>query len=241
MDNAEPRLSRFTPTAAKTSRVHDAIKDPVRLTLVAAAALFLVGSALSWIAVYLPYLGWFEMSSFERANDGGITLELGLVLLALAWSARASSSRLAVLVAAPAVIGIVGVLELRVAFDSIHTYLDSIRPSGGDGYVLPGFWVTVGGATLATLAGVVRIWRARHETSWAIGIGRRTVGGFVGGIIGAIVGFGSGIVLGQHMTANSIGGVVGSVLIIFALGFGFAGAWLGAWAGSLVGSATQQP
>ncbi|HEV2005291.1 MAG TPA: hypothetical protein VGQ85_01650 [Candidatus Limnocylindrales bacterium] len=239
MDHVEPttRLSRFTPTARKTGRLHDALKDAVRLTIVAGAVLLVVGSFLSWLEVYLPFRGWFDMSSFERANDGGITLELGVLLFALAWSDRATSSRLAVLVGAPAAIGIVAVLDLRVASDSLQAYLDSIAISGGKGYFLPGFWMTVGGATLATLAGVVRIWRVRRETRWAIGVRRSTAGAFVGGVGGAIVGFAAGIFIGERVGANIIGGAAGSVLVLFAIAFGFAGTWLGAWAGRLVGSA----
>jgi hypothetical protein len=240
MDHVEPRLSRFTPTARKTGRLHDALKDVVRLTIVASAVLLVIGSFLGWVEVYLPYRGWFEMTSFERASDGGITLELGLALFALAWSDRATTSRLAVLVAAPAVLGIVGVLDLRVAGDSLQGYLDSIAPSGGHGYLLPGFWMTVGGATLATLAGVVRIWRVRGETRWTFGVRRSTAGGFVGGVVGAIVGFVAGIAIGDRVGANSIGGAAGSVLVLFAIAFGFAGTWLGAWAGRLVASAFQR-
>jgi hypothetical protein len=243
MDNVEPtaRLSRFTPTARKGRGIHAAFKDPVRLSLVAAAALLLGGSALSWLEVWLPVRGWFDMSSFERANDGGIILELGLLLFAIAWSERAWGSRLAVLVAAPAAIGIVSVIDLRVAGESLQGYLDSLWTQGGHGYLLPGFWMTVGGATLATLAGVVRIWRARHETRWTIGIRRATVASIVGGVIGLVVGFASGVNLGQHVTAGGSTGVTGSLLILFAIGFGFAGTWLGAWAGGLVGSVTEQP
>lgn len=243
MDHVEPttRLSRFTPTARKGRGLHSAFRNPVRLTLVAATALLLVGSAVSWVEIWLPVRGWFDMSSFERAGDGGIILELALLLFAVTWSERAWDSRLAVLVAAPAAIGIVAVIDLRVAGETIQTYIDSLWTQGGHGYLLPGFWMTVAGATLATLAGVVRIWRARHETRWTIGIRRATVAGIVGGVIGAVVGFASGVTLGQHVTAGSSTGVTGSVLILFAIGFGFAGTWLGAWAGGLVGSVTEQP
>jgi hypothetical protein len=143
-------------------------------------------------------------------------------------------------VAAPAAIGIVAVIDLRVAGETIQTYIDSLWTQGGHGYLLPGFWMTVGGGTVATLAGVVRIWRARHETRWTIGIRRTTVAGILGGVIGAVVGFASGVTLGQHVTEGSSTGVTGSVLILFAIGFLFAGTWLGAWAGGLVGSVSEQ-
>lgn len=240
MDHAErTRWSRLTPSAAQSGRIHAAFRDPIRLTLVAAAALIVIGSFLSWVEVWLPYRGWFEISSFEGASDGGITLELGAVLFVLGWSERVNGSRLAVLVAAPLALAVAAVLDLRVAFDSAHIYLDSIVSSGGHGYLLPGFWMTVGGATLAILAGVVRIWRVRRDVRWTMGIQLGTAATVIGGLIGAIVGFFSGITFGEHMTANTLGGVAGSVLILFAIGFAFAGAWLGAWAGGLVGSVAQ--
>jgi hypothetical protein len=240
MDHAErTRWSRLTPSAAPSGRFHEAFKDPIRLTLVAAAALMVVGSFFSWVEVWLPYRGWFDISSFAGASDGGITLELGAILLVFGWSERVNGSRLAVLVAAPLVLATAAVLDLRVASDSAHAYLDSIASSGGHGYLLPGFWMTVGGATLATLAGVVRIWRVRREVRWTIGIQLGTAARVIGGLIGAVVGFLSGISFGEHTTANTIGGVTGSVLILFAIGFAFAGAWVGAWVGGLVGSVAQ--
>jgi hypothetical protein len=243
MDSAEPttRLSRFTPTARKGRGLHAAFKDPTRLSLVAAAVLLLAGSALSWAEIWLPVRGWFDLSSFEGANDGGIILELSLVLFAIAWSERAWNSRLAILVAAPAAIGIIAVIDLRIAGETIQAYIDSLWTQGGHGYLLPGFFMTIGGATLAILAGVVRIWRARRETRWTIGIRRTTLASIIGGGVGAVVGFASGVTLGQHVTAGGSTGVTGSLLILFAIGFGFAGTWLGAWAGGLVGSLAEQP
>lgn len=229
------RLSRFKPTEATTGRIHAALKDPVRATLVGAAVLLILGSISGWIAVYLNYTGWFEISAFERASDGGITAEIGIAIFAVTWSQRAATSRLAVLILAPLVLGIVALLTLRIAATDAQLYLDSLKNQGGYGHLLPGFWATVGGATLATLAGAVRLWRARHEIRWTIGVQRGTAGTVVGAIAGAVLGFVGGVNVGELLTSGALGGVTGSVLIFFAIGFSLAGAWLGASAGGWLG------
>jgi hypothetical protein len=242
MDHAErPRLTRFQPTAKRRQWLHPAFHDPVRLTQLVAGVMLVLGSFAGWLEVWLPYRGWFEYSAFAGSGDGGITFEVGLVLLAIAWSERASGSRLVVLVLGPLVLGVVALLVLRVASDSLTTYLQvTIEPSGGRGYLLPGFWMTVAGATLAILAGTVRLWRVRREVRWTIGIPRASVGAIIGGLAGAGIGFISGITVGQRITTGGLGGVQGSVLILFAIGFAFAGTWLGAWAGGLLASSTER-
>jgi hypothetical protein len=236
----EPRLAPFRPTEKSRGRLHPALRDTVRVTLVAAAVLLILGSAASWIEVWLPGIGWFDVSSFEGANAGGITLELGLLLFALTWSERASGSRLAPLALAPFVIGVVSLLDLEVAHTSIQTYLDGLAGSGGHGYILPGFWATVGGGVLATLGGGVRVVRLRHAVHWSIGIGRATAGGMVGGVVGAMVGFAAAVNFGQRITADAIGGASSGVLSMLVLVFGFAGAWIGAAVGSWLAASARR-
>jgi hypothetical protein len=235
-----PRLSRFQPTPKEAWRMPAALTDIVRLTLLIAGAMLVVGSVSDWIEVWLLDRGWFGVSAFQRFGDGGITLELGIVLFVFAWSERVHGSRLAAFVAAPLVIGIVCVLVLRIAFDDIQQYLDSLSPQGGKGYILPGYWLTLGGAVLATLGGFVRIWRVRREVRWSIGIDRSHVGASAGALVGAIAGFAVGAIIAQLLTSGSIGGVTGSVLVVTALVFGFAGTWLGASAGSRLAASTRR-
>ena len=235
-----PKLSRFQPSAPSRMGLPQALRDPLRAGLVVAAVALAFGSISGWTQVWLPGRGWFEVSGFNGAGDGGITLEVALVLLALAWSERLSSSRLGIIVLAPFLLGVFALLDLRIALVNAFQYLDSLKNSGGYGYILPGYWLTVGGAALATAAGLIRVWRARHETRWTIGIGRATAAAAVGGVVGALGGFYAGVTIGQRITEGAIGGVTGSVLILLAIAFGFGGAWLGAWAGNIIGAPAQR-
>ncbi len=239
----EPRLSRFQPTAKEPGlHLPAAVREPLRLGVLIASVMLAFGAISSWVEVFLPGRGWFEQSSFAGPNDGGITLELGLAIFALAWADRLWNNRLAVLVAAPFVLGLVALLDLRVALAAATTYLngEALHNSGGQGYLLPGFWLTIGGAALATLGGGIRIWRARHTTRWTVGIARSFAGAAAGGIAGAGFGFFVGITIGTRVTTGQIGGVTGSAMILFAIGFAFAGAWLGAVAGSFLAASTKR-
>ncbi|HKB28091.1 MAG TPA: hypothetical protein VKC59_03625, partial [Candidatus Limnocylindrales bacterium] len=113
----EPRLSRFQPTAREPGlRIPAALREPLRLAMVVASILLVAGAISSWVEVWLPGRGWIEQSSFAGPNDGGITLELGLGIFAIAWAERLWGNRLAVLVVAPFVLGFVALLDLRVAY-----------------------------------------------------------------------------------------------------------------------------
>jgi hypothetical protein len=210
--------------------------------MVVASILLVAGAISAWVEIWLPGRGWFEQSSFAGPNDGGITLELGLAIFAVAWAERLWGNRLAVLVAAPFVLGLVALLDLRVAYAAATAYLngESLHNSGGQGYLLPGFWMTVAGAAGATIAGGIRIWRARHTTRWTIGIARSFAGAAAGGLGGATLGFWVGITVGTRVTSGQLGGVTGSAMILFAIGFAFAGAWLGAVAGSFLAASTKR-
>lgn len=239
----QPRLSRFQPTQREPGlRIPAALREPLRLATVVGSVLLVAGAMSAWVEVWLPGRGWSEQSSFAGPNDGGITLELGLAIFAIAWAERLWSNRLAVLVAGPFVLGLIALLDLRVAFAAATTYLDgdSLHNSGGHGFLLPGFWLAIAGAALATLAGGIRIWRARHTTRWSIGVARSFAGAAAGGIVGTGLGFFIGITVGTRVTTGQIGGVTGSAMILFAIGFAFAGAWLGAATGSFIATRTKR-
>jgi hypothetical protein len=239
----QPRLEPFQATYREPGRrLHPALREPLRLAVIVGAGMLIAGSISSWEEIFIPGRGWFDKSAFEGANDGGITLELALGMLAVAISERAWGARLAVLVVAPFALGLVAVLDLLVAYGAATDYLngEALRSSSGQGYILPGFWLTAVGAVTATVAGAIRVWRARHETRWTIRVARSLVGATVGGVTGATAGFIAGVTFGERMTVGAVGGAAGGAVVVFALGFGFAGAWLGAVTGSYLATMTQR-
>lgn len=222
---------RWTPTPKRTGveRIHPALRDRYRVVLLTAAALLVVGSFLDWIEAWTPYRGWYTESSFQHAGDGIFTLELGILLFAVAWSERLTEARHALAVAAPLIIGVVALATLRSAEGGLAIYLRSLEVYGGYGHFLPGFWVTVGGATLATMGGTARAWRLRHETRYHLGIQLRGVASAVAGFLGAVAGFLVATAVGQAVTAGAMAAVNASVLILFGLLGALFGAWGAAW------------
>lgn len=206
----------------------DALRDPIRIALLGGLVLMMVGALLPWMRAWLPYQGFFEISGFERAGDGGLVLELGLVATALTWSDRAWNSRLAVLVAGPVILSFICLLVLRIAHVDGTNYLRSLEKYGGYGSVLPAFVATIVGAAFATVAGAVQLRHARHRVSFNLGLTGQAVAGTIGGVAGAIGGFMAGARIADLITAGEIAGVSTSVLVIMAFTLAFVGAWVGA-------------
>lgn len=190
--------------------------------------LLLVGSALPWMRVWLPYHGSFDVSGFERAGDAGLLLELGAVALVLTWSQAAWHSRITVIVAGPLILGLVCALLLRVANGDANIYLGSLTLQGGKGSILPAFWAANVGAAIAAIAGATHLWRSRARLSFNIGLTRQAVAGAVGGFGGAIAGFIAGTTIAQLMTAGSIAAVSSSVVVVLGFLLAIIGAWVGA-------------
>lgn len=229
-----PRLEPFRPTPRERGLPH-ALKDPVRLVLVVAGVLLFVGSILSWIEVWLPGHGWMEVSSFERAGDGAIALELGLLIAAFAWADRVSESRLPVAVLLPLVLGLASLAVMKIGWDQAQDYLDSLKNGGGHGYMLPGFWIALAGAGLATIGGAVALFRVRKEVRFEVHMSRTTGVSVLGGVIGAVVGIGAAVVLGEDLGTNAT--VTGSAVTFLSIVFGIVGAWLGSRIGRAFGGA----
>jgi hypothetical protein len=229
---APPRLEPFRPTPPERGLPH-ALKDPVRLALIVAGVLLFVGSLLSWIEVWLPGHGWMEISSFERAGDGAITLELGLLIAAFAWADRISESRLPVAVVLPLIFGLATLAVMKLGWDQAQDYLASLKNSGGHGYMLPGFWIALAGAGLAVLGGAVAVFRARREVRFQVRVSRATAVSTLGGAAGAVVGIGAAVVLGEDLGTNAT--VTGSAVTFLSIVFAIVGAWLGARIGRAFG------
>jgi hypothetical protein len=190
--------------------------------------MLLVGSLLSWIEVYLPYRNWFEVSSFERAGDGLITLEISLLLIALAWSDRAAGGRIAPLALGPFVLGVAAAFVMRDAMGDALIYLDGLRINGGHGYLLPGFWLATAGAFTSTIAGAVRIYRIRREIKISVGLAPGPIAAVIGAVLGALGGFFMAVTVGGLLTKGAIATTIGSVVTLLTIALGFGGAWLGA-------------
>ena len=221
---APPRLEPLRPTPPKTG-LPAVVRDPVRAVLLVGAVALIVGAMLSWLEVFLPGTGWFEMSSFERANDGGFCLELGIVALAAAWSDRVAESRQPFVVAAPLLLGVVSVIVMYLGYNDAQTYFHSLKNSGGHGYLLPGYYVAAAGAGLVTLAGMAGVYRARHETRFHFPMSRAGVATMLGGGAGAFIGFGAAVVLGEALDPGAA--LAGSTVVFLAILLALIGVWIG--------------
>ena len=229
---AAPRLEPFRPTPRERGLPH-ALKDPVRLALIVAGVLLFAGSLLSWIEFYLPGHGWSDVSSFQGAGDGAITLELGLIIAVLAYADRVSESRLPVAVLLPLVLGLAALMVMKLGWDDAQAFLASLKHGGGYGYLLPGFWIALVGAVLAVAGGAIAVYRVRNEVRFQVQVSRSTGVSVLGGAVGAVVGIGAAIVLGEDFGTNAT--VTGSAVTFLSIILGIVGAWLGARIGRAFG------
>ncbi len=233
------RLRFPAPVPPKRRSLRETLRDRVRLALLVGFGVMLVGAALPWMRVWLPYQGFFDVTGFDRAGDAGLLLEFGAVGLVLTWSERAWHSRVTILVAGPLLLGAVSVLLLRVTHGDANIYLDSLEPRGGSGSILLPFWAANAGAALATIAGAVHLWRARTRLSFNIGLTVPAVAGAIGGVAGAILGFVAGTRIAELLTAGAIAGVSSSVVVFLSFVLAFITGWVGAVGGARLARAAR--
>lgn len=219
-----------------TDRIPALLRDPARALVLLGGLLLVGGAFLDWMRGWLPYVEWFEVSGFQRAGDGIIALFVGIAAIVVARSERVAAGGSALLVVIPLGLGLLALAVIRLAHQDLGIYIASLTKYGGRGEFLPGFWVTVAGAVIATLGGLVRAWAGRETlrrvrvrlplsgTATAVGVVAGTVAGIIGG-----AGFAGWI------TAGTIAGIAASVTMLFAIAFGFAGAGVGAWLGGRIG------
>jgi len=231
-----PRLEPLRPTPRQRGLPH-VFRDPVRAATLAAGVLLFVGSLLSWIEAFQPGLGWTDISSFARAGDGAITFELGLIIGLIAWADRTATSRIPAIIALPLILGLASLVLMKLGFDSAEEYLASLAHGGGYGYLLPGFYIALAGAVLATGAGAAAVLRARRHVSFAIEVRRQTLAPILGGAVGAVLGMVAAVVLGEDFGTDptSTGSAVTLLVIILAI----VGGWLGARVGGAFGGSTE--
>jgi len=220
-----PRLEPFRPTPQQR-RLPDALRDPVRIALLVAGLGLFVGSATSWAQYFLPGHGIQEISSFERAGDGAITLVLGIVLIGITWADRIAESKLPGLVLLPLVLGIVAVSLVKFGWDQDQAFLAGLKSAGGYGSMLPGFWATLAAAALAVVAGAAHVVRMRGQVSYAVEVSSATMTTAVAGVIGAVIGIGAAVVIGEDFSSNPT--ITGSAVTFLSIILGLVGAWLGA-------------
>ncbi|MES2209679.1 MAG: hypothetical protein V4515_05780 [Chloroflexota bacterium] len=217
-----------------------ALRDPLRAAILAGAALMILGTLLPWIRAWKPGTGWFDVSGFQQAGDGGIVLELAILAGALVWSNRAWRSRMALIIMAPALLGISSLAVMRASYETSTTFLRLLTNAGGYGSFQLGFWLTIAGAAVTVVAGGVAIWHARHR----LAISPRGTGRVVAGALGAMVGGVGGFITGSQVAdlltrASAVG--ASAILIALAFTLAFVGAWLGAVIATGAVRALQRP
>ena len=238
---AHHKLRFPEPSAPTGRRIPDALREPQRVLMIAAAAAMVVGGILPWVRYIRPGYDWLDITGFDRAGDGGFVMEFAIIAGLIAWSERAWTSRLAVFVAGPAVLGVAAALILRASYDTLQEFLFGLHNAGGHGAIQPGFWLAMGGSLALVAGGALRIWLARSEVSFAIGIGSATIAGWLGGIVGGVGGFIVGSQIGSLVMKGASAGVVSNTQLILAIALAFTGMWFGAMAAAGVARSMRRP
>jgi subtilisin family serine protease len=241
---AHERLRFPEPTRQTGFQVPAALRDPLRAFLLAAAAIVVVGAVLPWIHAWRPGYGWYDMTGFEGAGDGGFVLELALVAAAFAWSDRAWGSRMLIIVAAPALLGAACALLLRDFHQDGTRYLAGLKNAGGHGTFEAAFWITLAGSLALTAGGVLAVWRARGRIGLAVDTRDALVRGglgAVGGIAGGVGGFIAGTRIVALLMQGATTGAATSVLVLLSMALAFVGAWVGAIGGASLARLLRRP
>ena len=221
------QLAEFpAPGTRSPRRMPPALKDPLRIATLLGVALLILGALLPWIRAFRPGTGWFDVSGFEQAGDGGIVLELAILAGALVWSNRAWNSRMALVVAAPTVLAVTCLAIMRVSYETSLTFLRLLANAGGQGTLQVGFWLTILGGIVTAVAGAIAIWRARGRLHFSLGGAGRIIAGAVGALVGGAGGFIVGSQIAGLLTQGSVVGA-SAILITLAFALMFVGGWLG--------------
>ena len=213
------------PVSQPTPRF-EALRDPLRATVVAASVLLILGARLTWIDAVLPSVPHFEVSGFDNAGDGAITLLGALFTLGWALSGSAFRSRIPLLAVLPLAIGIAALVITMVAVQNAQILIASYERRGGSGTIGLGLWATGLGALVLAVAGATHLYRVRHEVRFAF----RPAAGDVGAVAGGVLGGVAGIVASTSILPRLFGdpaGVLASAQVLGLLLFGALGLWIG--------------
>lgn len=228
------------PGSARPRTIPPALRDRLRLATLVGVGMMIVGSLLPWIRAFRPGSGWFDISGFEQAGDGGIVLEFAIAAGLFVWSNRAWQSRTALIVAAPMILGVASLAVMRLSYDTSTTFLRLLANAGGQGSFQFGFWLTILGALVTIVAGGIGVWRARGRLRISLRGSGRIIVGAVGATAGGVGGFIVGSRIAGLLTHESTVGA-SAILIALAFALAFAGAWLGAIVATSAIRAIQRP
>jgi len=241
---AHERLRFPEPSRQADPRVPAALRNPLRVVLLAAAATVVVAAVIPWIHAWRPGIGWYDVTGFEGAGDGGFALELAVVAAAFVWSDRAWGSRMALIVGAPALLGAACAMLLNDFHQTGVTYLDGLRNSGGHGTFEAAFWIALAGSLLLLAGGGLAVWQARGRLTFAVDTRAAMIrGGFgaAGGVAGGVGGFIAGTRIAVLLTQGASTGATTSVLVLLSIALAFVGAWVGAIGGASLARSIRRP
>ena len=213
----------------------EAFREPVRAGVLLASALFIIGSRMAWVTGQLPYVGPLEVSGYDNAGDGAITLVAALATLVWALRRGFFESRQTVVVIFPLVIGVAALVITRVAIQDAQILIESWGKRGGDGSIAIGIWLTGLSALVMTIAGAVHVWRVRREVTFRLSLSPGDVGAAVGGVGGAILGGFAATVVARQFVSQDQAPIFASAQVAILLPMFFLGAWLGAKVGRVIG------
>ncbi len=221
---------RWTPPPPRPGRqIPEFFRNPIRAAAFVGAVAAILGALLPFMRVWTPGVGWFDVSGFARAGDGGWVFEVAIVAAILAWSDRAWNSHVPAVVAGPAILGAGALAILRDFYQDGATYLDGIHNSGGHGTFSVGFWLAIAGSALLLLAGLASVWQARRRVSFRPGTRTATtVAAAIGGAAGGVGGFLVATVVTPLLLHGATVATTSTVVVFVSIVLLAVGAWIGA-------------
>lgn len=206
------------------------LRDPIRALVGAATAVLLVGAFLPWVEGSLGYRPQFDVSGFEGAGDGAITMFIALGTAF--WTLRGGpGSRITIVALAPLVAGIAAALLTRVALQNADILIASFEKQGGSGVVTWGLWLTGAGSLLLVIGGALHAWRVRRSLSLSVRIPGPDLGATVGLVVGGVGGILVARPIVDVLVVTERAAVSATLQMLAAIVLGFGGAGLGATVG----------
>jgi hypothetical protein len=211
------------------------LRDPVRAGVLVAGALIVIASAMPWGEGSTPNRPHLEISGYVDAGDGVITLLAGLIAIVWAYRRSAFESRVPVVVLAPLLVGVGGLILTRVAVQNAEVVIRTWLQRQGEGGIGIGLWLTGLGFLALALVGAVHVWRVRSETSFRFALSPSDLGAVIGAVGGAIAGGAAAMVISGLLISQDRPAVFASTQIFILIPLVFVGAWIGSKIGRVIG------